>query len=293
MIRQAIRRLLRLTDASGRLLLYDTMITRRRINTLAVIDRERYVKELLSGPRYADERRLPHFGAKVYSQNDEDGIIQEIFSRVGFGNRTFVEFGVDNGLENNTLKLLLEGWTGLWLEGSEEHVKQIDIKFQDVIASGRLRVQQAFVDRNNINDLIKPYYSDEIDLISIDIDGNDIYILEALSIIRPRVIAIEYNAKFPPPMSIAQAYNSAHVWGGTDYFGASLVAITKAAAHKGYSLVGCNITGANAFFVRDDLLGNAFTGPFTAESHYEPARYFLWETFPSGHDPDWGSYVAY
>jgi hypothetical protein len=292
MLSNALRRLLRLTDASGRLLLYDTVIASRRLNTLAVIERERYVKELLSEPRYADKRRLAHFGAKVYSQNEEDGIIQEIFGRIGFGNKTFVEFGVDNGLENNTLKLLLEGWTGLWLEGSERHVQEIGTKFHDVIADSRLRVLRAFIDRDNINDLLRPYYEGEIDLISIDIDGNDIHILEALSVVRPRVIVIEYNAKFPPPISIAQAYNPAHVWRGTDYFGASLAAITKTAARKNYSLVGCNITGANAFFVRDDLLGDKFAAPFTPENHYEPARYFLWQTFPSGHDPDWGPYVV-
>jgi len=125
-----------------------------RLRTLALIEHDRYVKELLANPLYEDKRRLPPSGFKVYSQNDEDGIIQEIFARIGLGSRTFVEFGVENGLENNTLKLLLEGWSGLWLEGSEHDVQQINTKFRDVIEQGRLQVRHAFIDRDNINGLI-------------------------------------------------------------------------------------------------------------------------------------------
>ena len=265
-------------------------IIRRRVNTLAVIERERYVKELLSEAKYADEKRLERFGFKVCSQYDEDGIIQEIFNRIGFGAKTFVEFGVENGLENNTLKLLLEGWSGLWIEGSESYVAQIEAKFRDVLSNGRLRVKAAFIDRDNINDLIGAYFNGELDLLSIDIDGNDIYILRSIDVVRPRVITIEYNGKFPPPMNLAQRYNPSHRWQGTDYGGSSLTAITKVAAQKGYSLVGCGIAGVNAFFVRNDLLGDKFQAPFTSENHYQPARYFLWQTYVSGHSPDWGPY---
>ena len=176
-------------------------IIRRRVDTLAIIARERYVKELLSDTRYDDKKRLERYGFKVYSQYDEDGIIQEIFNRISLGARTFVEFGVENGLENNTLKLLLEGWSGLWIEGSENFVSQINAKFRDVVSDGRLRVTAAFVDRDNINILIGAYFAGEIDLLSIDIDGNDIHILNSIEVVSPRVIIIEYNGKFPPPMN--------------------------------------------------------------------------------------------
>jgi hypothetical protein len=265
-------------------------IIQRRLNTLAIIESQRYVKEILADSKYDDKRRLEKYGFKVYSQNDEDGILQEILTRIGLSRRTFVEFGVENGLENNTIKLLMEGWSGLWIDGSEQYVSQINTKFGDVISDGRLRVKAAFVDRDNINSLIGAYFSGEIDVLSIDIDGNDIYILETISVVNPRVIIIEYNGKFPPPISIAQRYNPKHRWGGTDYGGSSLEAITKVAARKGYSLVGCGIVGVNAFFVRNDLLGDKFLGPFTAENHYQPARYFLWQTFVAGHPPDWGPY---
>ncbi len=176
--------------------------------------------------------------------------------------------------------------------GLENDVKSINTRFHDVIKQGRLQAQLAFIDRDNVNALIGRYYTGEIDLISIDVDGNDIYLLEALNVVNPRVIVIEYNAKFPPPLSIAQAYNATHRWRGGDYVGASLAAITKIAERKGYALVGCGVMGVNAFFVRQDLLDDKFFPPYTAEHHYQPPRYFLRRTFVAGHPPDWGSYIT-
>jgi hypothetical protein len=262
----------------------------RHLNQLTIMERERYVKDVLSDPKYDDGKRLERYGLKIYSQYDEDGIIQEVFHRIGATSRTFVEFGVGNGLENNTLALLLAGWNGLWIEGSAPQVSRIQSKFRDPISNGRLRLTAAFIDRDNINGLIGEYFNDEIDFLSIDIDGNDIHVLAALDIVRPRVITIEYNAKFPPPISIAQRYDPGFIWKQTDYMGASLAAIAKVASAKGYSLVGCGIAGVNAFFVRNDLLEDKFAAPFTAENHYQPARYFLEGTFVAGHPPDWGPY---
>jgi hypothetical protein len=267
-------------------------IIQRRLDTLTIIQSARYLRELLADSRYADPKRLERYGFKVYSQNDEDGIIEQIFKRIGITSKTFVEFGVENGLENNTLRLLLEGWSGLWIESSEGHVGEINRKFSDVVANGRLRVIEAVVDRDNINTLIGTYCNGEIDFLSIDIDGNDIYILEAIDVVNPRVIVVEYNGKFRPPLSVAQRYDPTHKWSGTDYGGASLAAITKVADRKGYNLVGCGIVGVNAFLVRKDLVKDKFQEPFTAVNHYQPARYFLWQTFASGHSPDWGPYEA-
>ena len=235
----------------------------RRLHTLAVIERERYVSGLLAASRYDDPKSLSRHGFKVYSQNDEDGIVAEIFCRIGTTNEIFIEFGVQTGLENNTLKLLLEGWRGLWIEGSGKFVKQMLHKFKNVINDGSLRIKHGFVDRDNINNLIAPSYTGEIDLLSIDIDGNDIYVFQAIQVVQPRVVIIEYNGKFPASLSIAQAYNPRHQWRGSDYVGSSLAAITRVAEEKGYSLVGCNITGVNAFFVRHDLVRDHFLAPYT------------------------------
>ena len=204
----------------------------------------------------------------------------------------FVEFGVGNGLENNSLALLLNGWRGLWIEGGTQHISRIQSKFREPMTNGQLRLTAAFIDRDNINSLIGDYVTGEIDLLSIDIDGNDIHVFEAVDVVQPRVITIEYNAKFPPPISIAQRYDPEFKWGGTDYMGASLAAIAKVGSAKGYSLVGCSLAGVNAFFVRNDLMSDRFQAPFTAENHYQPPRYFLEGTFVAGHPPDWGPYEA-
>jgi hypothetical protein len=86
---------------------------------------QRFWAETLAQPRYADPKRLLRHGFKVYSQHDEDGIIQEIFRRVGTTSRTFVEFGVETGAECNTTKLLIEGWRGLWIEASAPSCQRI------------------------------------------------------------------------------------------------------------------------------------------------------------------------
>lgn len=112
----------------------------------------------------------------------------------------------------------------------------------------------------------------EIDLLSIDIDGNDVYVWEEISAVNPRVVVIEYNGKLPPDLSWRQAYNRNHVWNGSDWHGASLKAIEEAGRKKGYVLVGTNFNGCNAFLVRKDLTQGMFLEPATAEWLYNPLR---------------------
>src|SRR5919204_6377034 len=83
----------------------------------------------MAKPRHADPKRLLRYGFKLYSQNDEDGIIQEIFRRIGSTDRTFVEFGVETGVECNTAKLLVEGWRGLWIEAKPGNVEAVHRRF--------------------------------------------------------------------------------------------------------------------------------------------------------------------
>ena len=88
-------------------------------------------REELERPRYADPKRLLRYGFKLYSQSDEDGIVQEIFRRIGWtNNRMFVEFGVESSIQCNTAKLKVEGWRGLWLEGSAQHIQKDQKNFQ-------------------------------------------------------------------------------------------------------------------------------------------------------------------
>lgn len=228
---------------------------------------------LLTQKHLENEKCLEAYGYKVYSQNDEDGIIQEIFQRIGTTNKVFVEFGVQDGLESNCHYLLFNDWTGLWLEGDERYVESIRSKFHPVLESEQLKCKCAFITRDNINDLIlESGISGEIDLLSIDVDGNDYHIWESIWVIKPRVVIIEYNGKFPPDCNWIMAYNDNHVWDGSDWHGASLKSFELLGKKLGYQLVGTNLTGANAFFVREDLTKNLFYTPATAEALYNPLR---------------------
>ena len=262
----------------------------RLIRAAQIATLQEHRRQLLESPRLADSRRLVKFGRRVYSQSDEDGILHEIFRRIGEGQRTFVELGSGDGLENNTLFLLTQGWRGLWLEGSARRVAAAKKSLAREIREGRLTVAQHFVTAKNIDGAIaRQAPSAEIDLLSIDLDGNDYYILEAIQSVKPRVIVAEYNAKFPPDVAWAIEYNEAHRWDGTDYFGASLKALELLLAKRGYALAGCNLLGSNAFFIRRDLASDPpFCSPFTAENHYEPARYFLLAAFDTGFPTGFG-----
>jgi hypothetical protein len=135
-----------------------------------------------------------------------------------------------------------------------------------------------------------------VDLLSIDIDGNDYWIWEAIGAVRPRVVIIEYNAAYPPPVAFVAEYKADRVWDGGNYHSASLASLEALGRAKGYALVGCNLSGANAFFVREDELTGSdgqprFAAPFTAANHYEPPRYDL-SGLPSGHPPRFGVNAA-
>lgn len=238
---------------------------------------------LLNSSRGADERRLLRFGHRVHSQADEDGILREIFHRIGESSRTFIEIGAGDGAENNSLFLLNQGWRGVWIDGSARKTAAARRNQAVAIAEGRLRAERFFMTAANVNETIASLAPvKEPDLLSIDLDGNDYYILEAIRSVSPRVIIAEYNAKFPRDFVWVMDYNEAHRWDGTDYFGASLKALELMLIPRGYALVGCNLLGSNAFFVRADLaIDPPFCSPFTAENHYEPARYYLLAAYHS------------
>jgi len=232
--------------------------------------------ELKKSQRYQNPKHLIQYGEKVYSQNEEDGIIKEIFNRIGTTNKLFIEFGIGDGLENNTLALLLTDWKGLWMDGSSRSINNIKDHFKCVIDNNRLTALEVFVTKENINELISANINEkEIDLLSIDIDGNDATIFNEISVVNPRVVVIEYNSKFPPPIKFSVDYDPSHNWQGDDYMGASLSYLESCFTAKGYKLVGCDLLGTNAFFVRDDLVQDKFLEPYTVEQHYEPARYHL------------------
>lgn len=240
---------------------------------------------LMALPRYQDPRRLVAHGRKAFSQGDEDGIIAEIFRRIGVGSRGFCEIGVGAGDENNTLALLYGGWSGTWIEASAQRCGEIRRELRWALKSGQLNLLEARVCAENIAALAArvPGFG-ELDLFCIDIDGVDWHVLEALPELRARVVVVEYNAKFPPPIEFAVQYSASFSWRRDDYFSASLQSWEALMRDKGYALVGCSIAGTNAFFVRADLVDEQrFLAPFSAENHYEPARYWITRAWSSGH----------
>ena len=221
------------------------------------------------------------FGAKHYSQNDEDGLIEEITRRT-LGGRpgTFLELGVGNGLENNTLNLLAKGWRGAWLGGEE-------LAFSS--ENTRLRFRQCWIDRDNVASLCRETLDahgiDQPHVLSVDLDGNDHHICASLvsAPLRPAVWIVEYNARFSPATRWVMAYDPVHRWDGSDHFGASLAAFRDLLGGAGYRLVACNLTGANAFFVRDDLASRFPEIPDEWERLYMPATYLRYPAY--GHPP--------
>lgn len=235
-----------------------------------------FIQKLLAQPRYADPKRLNRHEHQVYSQNGEDGVIAEIFRRIGTTDQRFVEIGVGDGLENNTAFLLEQGWQGWWVDGDGSALAKIRKTFWEPVAAGRLRLQQALITAENVAAILESAGAPkELDLFSLDIDRNTYFVWQALRAYRPRVVVMEYNSVYPPDVAWTVNYDPQLVYNCTSYMGASLKAYEKLGAELGYALVGCELAGINAFFVRRDLCGDHFAEPFTAGHHYEPPRYFL------------------
>jgi hypothetical protein len=215
-------------------------------------------------------------GYKVFSQNEEDGIIQEIFSRIGEG-KTFVEIGTGDGRECNTINLLFNGWKGVWFEGSSKDVETIRQALGSTSFSN-FQVNQTFIDLDNIQSLMAnatAFIGGGIDFFSLDIDGNDYYILKAIlgNNVLPKVICVEYNAKFPPPMKVVTRYKADQVWAENDYMGASLMSWVDLLEPAGYSLLCCTVTGVNAFFVKNEYMSHFHKYP--VKDLYRQSKYYI------------------
>jgi hypothetical protein len=198
---------------------------------------------------------LTDYEFKIFSQRGEDGIIQHLIRHVPIKNKTFVEFGAETYVESNTRFLMMNNnWNGLIMDGSEENMQSVRQSswfwMYDLIA------KSAFIDAENINGLIAEHGLTDIGLLSIDIDGNDYWVLQALDLskLNPSILVLEYNALFGMDRTISIPYekdfNRTRAHYSNLYFGASLRALTDLAAEKGYAFVGCNLGGSNAFYVK-------------------------------------------
>ena len=195
---------------------------------------------------------------KVFSQWGEDGLIQFLLRYVNIENFVFVEFGVETYLESNTRFLMVNNnWSGLVIDGSEDNITYI--KSDPIYWRHNLKAHCAFVNKDNINDLLKENgVVGDIGILSIDIDGNDYWVWKAIDVVSPAIVIIEYNARFGVDLSVTVPYDQDFVRSQKHhseiYFGASIKALCAVAAKKGYAFVGCGSAGVNAFFVRRDLM---------------------------------------
>jgi hypothetical protein len=200
----------------------------------------------------------------VYSQNGEDGILMHLFSRIGATSGRFLEFGCGNGVECNSNNLSLGfGWGGLLLDWDELNVAKATRFLRGELANraARVVVRRELVTPDNVNALISEALAgeSELDLLSIDVDGNDYWIWEAVEGRPARVVVVEYNSTFGHDRAVTVEFdrefdrNEKHASGY--YHGASLEALRRLATARGYQLVGCDSAGVNAFFVRSDAAG--------------------------------------
>ena len=227
---------------------------------------------------------LNRFGAKYFSQTDEDGITLEIVRRLGIEAGTFAELGVGNGLENNTVILLATGWHGFWI-GAE------DLAFNYKLNPKRFNFLKAWISAENVVRLMRQGFEsiaiNELDVLSFDLDGNDFYIAQELlkTGFSPKLFILEYNAKFPPPIKWTTEYDATHSWDRTDYQGASLALFSELLTEFGYTLICCGAAiGANAFFIRNQYLRHFADVPKNIEDIFVGCRYQLykrWGQLPS------------
>lgn len=197
------------------------------------------------------------FGFSVFSQSNEDGLIQYLIRQIPIPNKTFVEFGCSSYTECNTRFLLLhDKWQGLVMDGSKEAISELMNK--DIYWQHDLAAVSAFITKENINELIADRgFRKDIGLLSIDIDGNDYWVWDAIDCVSPRIVICEYNPIFGSEMCVSVPYKEdfyrtdAHY--SNLYWGASLAAYVRLGKKKGYKLVCVNQMGHNAFFVRNDV----------------------------------------
>jgi len=241
------------------------------------------VDKIINKAKFKNEKNLLKHGYKIFSQQDEDGIIDEIFKRIGTESKTFVEMGLETGIECNTTNLLYQNWSGLWIESNVDSVANIKKNFNKFL-NNNLNVYCEKILSANVNKILLKYFNQgsEVDLLSIDIGVHTYHVLEAINAINPRVIVTEYNAKYGPTIDWKVKYNENVQWDNTDYFGGSLNAFKKMLNKKNYVLVGCNVTGVNAFFVREDYK-EKFEENASGEFHFIEGRYWLKNAFSSNY----------
>lgn len=196
----------------------------------------------------------------IFSQFGDDGIIQFLINNLQIENKYFVEFGVEDYEESNTRFLMMHNnWSGFVMDGSQENIQKI--LTSRYFWKYNLTAKVAFITKENINQILRENVPiKEIGLLHIDLDGNDYWIWKEIdkNIINPVIVILEYNCVFGNEKALTVPYNESFLRTNAHfsnlYWGASLKALYNLSINKGYSFVGCNSAGNNAYFVRNDKL---------------------------------------
>lgn len=223
-----------------------------------------------------------NYGYKIYSQCDEDGILQNIISRIALEGEkwTFLEVGAGDGVENNTALLVSNlGWRGIWVDPSDSLIQFANSlgphKFLKIITEKL----SPLTDLNQICLMLREFGVKSMDgvysigLLSIDIDTYDLDLLEALLLrLDPEILVLEYNASFPPPLLARVSYGDSENWQGDNFYGASLSEQARVLNQK-YLLVGTSLSGVNSFWVKRRHSSEFFE--YGIGDLYNPPRYHL------------------
>jgi hypothetical protein len=247
-----------------------------RVQLLALSELVRRIEGDVPGS--GRELDLVRHELRVFSQNGEDGVLAEMIRRSGAPGRYFVEFGAADGVQNNCAFLAdVLRWNGLFMDGGEREYEGLAHRY-----AGRPEVTtaKAMVTPENIQGLLAAHgVPAEPDVLSIDVDGSDYWIWEAITDYRPRIVVIEYNGSLEPGRRLVQPRDTG-AWLQTDFIGASIEALVALGERKGYRLVHCEMTGNNAFFLRDDLPGDYLP------AHEVPRRRWNFWLAGARHVPD-------
>lgn len=246
-----LNKLQRMLDLLPRLLHLDRRVDEIKINQ----------GRILAGmQRTAPPGPLWQYEFQVFSQWGEDGIIQYLVNNLAIANRTFIEFGVENFSESNCRFLMMKDqWHGYVIDGSPANIKRLRSSY--FFWQSALNCKASFITRENVAALLaESGFEKELGILSVDIDGVDYHVLEALAAWRPAILIVEYNDAFGWERPVSVPYDPAFVrrqkHPSNQYWGANLPAFCHLAQQRGYVLVGTNSVGSNAFFVRRDLLND-------------------------------------
>jgi hypothetical protein len=241
----------------GNSVFYSKFDQNTQVEQILIANQYRLMKKILTP---AEMPAFKDVGFKVHSQFDEDGILLYIFSVIGTTNKRVVEICAGDGIQCMSANLIINhGWEGLLFDGDEEMVERGRNFFLNNQSTWLYQpiFKHAWLTRDNINQLISENgYCGEIDLLSLDIDGNDYYIMEAITIIKLRVIICETHNVIPSDMALTIPYETEFnrmVGLHPDFMSVSLLAMKKLLNTKGYRLVGSHQYGFNAIFILNGI----------------------------------------